>query len=96
MYNFLEKPYYCMCELSKVCIFYFEQVKDNYLDVGKLFHILCLQFNFYIFDNMFPLTYGTLPTVYYYYHYYFYYYLICTISTKLNIHKIVIYENKLC
>ena len=42
--------------------FYFEQVKDNYLDVEKLFHL----------------------------------YLICTISTKLNIHKIIIYENKLC
>ena len=96
MCDFLETPYYIMCEFSKVCIFYFEQVKDNYLDVGKLFHIPRLRFNFFIFDSMFSLTYGTLPTVYYYYHYYFYYYLICTISTKLNIHKIVIYENKLC
>ena len=26
----------------------------------------------------------------------FHLYLICTISTKLNIHKIIIHENKLC
>jgi len=63
MCDFLETPYYIMCEFSKVCIFYFEQVKDNYLDVGKLFHILHLRFNFFIFDSMFSLTYGMLPTV---------------------------------
>ena len=42
--------------------FQFEQIEDNYLDVGKLFHL----------------------------------YLICTIGTKLNIHKIIIYEIKSC
>ena len=40
------------------------QVKDNYLDVGKLFHITRLRFNFFIFDGVFSLTYGTLPIVY--------------------------------
>ena len=35
---------------------------------------LCLWFNFYIFDNMFSLTYGASPAVYYYYYYYYYYY----------------------
>ena len=64
-----------MCEFSKVCIFYFEQDKDNYLDVGKLFHIPRLRYNFFKFDSMFSLTYGTLPTVYYYYHYVFVFFL---------------------
>ena len=62
MCDFLETPYYIMCEFSKVCIFYFEQVEDNFLDFGKLFHISRLRFNFFIFDGMFSLT---LPTVYY-------------------------------
>ena len=49
-----------LCKFWKVCIFHFEQVKDNYLDVEKLFHL----------------------------------FLICTISTKLNILEIIIFENK--
>ena len=61
MCDTLETPY-IMYKFWKVCIFYFEQVEDNYLDIEKLFHL----------------------------------YLICTISIRLNIHKIIIYENKLC
>ena len=96
MCDFLETPYYIMCEFSKVCIFYFEQVKDNYLDVGKLFHISRLRFNFFIFDRyvFIDIWHVTNCVLTLSLLYYLYYYLICTISTKLSTPLFFVFSSK--